>query len=262
MKIAVYGCGNMASALINGIYQFNNDLEIHTFTPSFKRAELLATLVKGKAHKEVQTIPLCDFYLIACKPQQVEELSIMLADVLPDESNIISILAGTTVDKLKNLFRSQKIIRVMPNTPCLVGEGVNLVYSSPEVNESEKTYITEQLSLVSTVFTLKKESEIDDYVGISGSGPAYIFEISRILSAKAESLGLKKEDANLMANKMIFGSAKLLMNSEQDPETLRNNVTSKAGVTYEALETLKEFKLEEAFNKALNRATKRSIELG
>lgn len=262
MEIAVLGCGNMASALVEGMFQHDENLKFHTFTPSFTRAEKLANNVSGKSYKDIEDIPECDFYMIACKPQQVEELSKSLLQSLPKDKNILSILAGTGSKQLSDLFNSKKIIRVMPNTPCLVGEGVNLVYFSEEVSEQTRTFIVNQLENISEVFQLKEEKGIDDYVGISGSGPAYIFEIARILAAKAKSLGLEDYDASIMANQMIYGAAKMLVTSEDNAETLRNKVTSKKGVTYEALEVLKEYQLEKAFNVALDKATQRSIELG
>lgn len=261
-KVAVYGCGNMSQALIEGIHAHNKNIEFHTYTPSYIRAEELAQKVSGHAWKELNDIPACDYYLIACKPQQVKDLAQSLEGVLPENQVIISILAGTTVDQLKDLFKTEKVIRIMPNTPSLVGEGANLLFSSPETGNEQVQFIEEQLKFISKVFNLNEESEIDNYVAISGSGPAYIFEIARILSLHAQEEGMSKDDARLMANQMIFGSAKLLLESEDDAETLRNKVTSKGGVTFEALETLKEYKLEEAFKTALDRAKNRSIELG
>jgi pyrroline-5-carboxylate reductase len=261
IKIAVYGCGNMANGLIRGIYNQNKEIEFHTYTPSHVRAKSLADAVNGVAHQEIADIPECDFYLIACKPQQISDLGKRLKGLIANDKTIISILAGTTVQTLIKNLEQDRIIRVMPNIPCLISEGISLVYLTDNIEKSENSFIINQLEFVSKVIVVQKESKIDEYIGISASGPAYIFELARILSTKASQLGLPEEEAISMVNQMIYGSAKLLKDSNESAELLRNKVTSKKGVTFEALKILKESRLEAAFNAAIDKTIERSKEL-
>ncbi len=261
-KIAVFGCGNMAYALVKGIYGQNKNLEFHTYTPSYVRAKKLAEEVNGMSYQSLLEIPECDYYLLACKPQQLKELSLSLENKISKEKVLISILAGIHSEKIKDLFGCEKIIRVMPNTPCLIREGVSLLYGTEQVSKADLDFIKKQLTSVSKVFLFKEEGKIDEFVAVSGSGPAYLFEMARILIKNIQNLGLSERDSELMVKQMLYGSSKLLLESEDDAETLRNKVTSKNGVTYEALETLKEKDLESLFTLALERAKKRSIELG
>jgi pyrroline-5-carboxylate reductase len=262
INIAVLGCGNMAQALVKGMYKSNHEIEFHTYTPSHSKALKLANEVNGISYKNLNEIPDCRFYLIACKPNQVKDLGESIKGYIDPSAIIISILAGTTVSSLQTIFKNNNIIRVMPNTPCLIGEGVNLVYASSSIEQKDFDYIKTQLEYVSTLFEMKEENQIDDFIGVSSSGPAYVFEIARILAKKLQALGLEPSAAKLMTNKVLYGSSKLLLNSEDSAEKLRNKVTSKNGVTFAALETLKEYQLEKAFNEALDNAKKRSIELG
>ena len=207
INIAVYGCGNMSEGLVRGIYNKNSNILFHTYTPSFTSAKNLADKVNGVSYKNITDIPVCDFYLIACKPQQISELSSNLKGLIAKDRPIISILAGTTIDSLIKNLDHDKIIRVMPNAPCLISEGVNLVYMSNHVEKNEGDTLISLLEYVSKVIVLKNESEIDKFTGISASGPAYIFEIARILTTKATQLGMKSEEATSMVNQMIYGSA-------------------------------------------------------
>lgn len=261
IKIAVIGCGNMAQAIILGMAKSFKEIEFHTFTPSYTRAEDLAQKIDGKAWKELSEIPACDYYLIACKPQQVEELAQNFRNFLPSNTILISVLAGVTVNSLKEKFQCRRVARVMPNTPALVGEGVHAIYFSEETEDEKKAYIHKVFASIGEVFVFDEEEKIDVITGFSGSGPAYIFEIARIMTEKLSAMGVEEKMARQMIKSTLFGSAKLLKESDEDAETLRNNVTSKNGVTYEALEVFKKNNLEEIFGHALDAAFKRSKEL-
>jgi pyrroline-5-carboxylate reductase len=260
-KLLSFGCGNMAGAIIKGMKANSCDLSYTLFTPSKTRAQALAKDVEGEVLEDLSKIPKADYYMISCKPQQLEELSKSIKGKLSKDSVIISILAGTTVSRLKEALGVEKVLRVMPNTPTLVGAGVNAFHFSSEVSKNERDELVSIFSSFSRVFDFEKEEEIDIITGFSGSGPAYIFEFSRLLTEKMISMGIDKEVATEMIKWTVFGSSKLQVESSESSETLRNNVTSKNGVTYEALEKFKELNLENMIDQALNCAYNRSIEL-
>jgi pyrroline-5-carboxylate reductase len=260
-SMMVLGCGNMAQAIIQGLYKVNAEIDFITYTPSITKAKALAEEVSGKYITELDNLPECDYYLIACKPQQLTELVKATAGKIPNKSIIISILAGTNTKTLSEAFNNSKIIRIMPNTPSLVGHGVNAFYTTAAVTKEEKSLITNYFSMFSEVFNFEEEDKIDIITGFSGSGPAYIFEFSRIMIQKMVKMGISEEVASGMVKHTFLGASKLMVESEDDPETLRNKVTSKKGVTYEALEVFKIENTEEIFGKALDAAYKRSIEL-
>lgn len=260
-KLLSFGCGNMAQAIIEGIYANNKELEFHLYTPSNTRAIELSKKVGGYHLKSLESIPSCDFYMISCKPQQLLELAKTLKGKLNPNSVVISILAGTTTETLQNVLGVSKVLRVMPNTPSLVGAGVNAFYFTDEVSDADRKYLLDIFSSFSKVFSFNTENEIDVITGFSGSGPAYIFEFSRILIEKMISMGVDREVATEMIKWTFYGSSKLQLESEDTSEELRNKVTSKKGVTYEALEIFKRENFEKMVDMALDAAYNRSIEL-
>ncbi|MCO4794897.1 MAG: pyrroline-5-carboxylate reductase [Bacteriovoracaceae bacterium] len=261
-SLTVFGCGNMASALVRGIFETNRDLKISTYTPTKTRATELANVVSGIVLDSLDEIPHTDAYLIACKPQQFDELSENLKLKLPPESFVISIMAGVPTSVIKAKLGAEKLVRVMPNTPTLVGEGISLMYFNESITVSEKEGLTKLFSDTSKVYTFSDEEMIEKLSGLTASGPAYVFEIARIVAAIAENYGVDKDSSNEMAKQLLFGSSKMMSTSEFNPEELREQVTSKNGITYEALKVFQNEGLEPLFSKAIGSAYKRAKELG
>ena len=256
-----FGCGNMASAIIQGMFGEKAKLRYLLYTPSKTKAQALSKVVGGEVLDSLEELESADFYMISCKPQQFSELAKDIKGKLNPKAVVISILAGTTVETISDSLGVSNVLRIMPNTPTLVGAGVNAFYFSESVETKRRDELVELFSTFSKVFVFKKEEEIDVITGFSGSGPAYIFEFSRLLTEKMISMGVSEEIATEMIKWTVFGSAKLQLESEDSSETLRNKVTSKNGVTYEALEKFKELKFENMIDQALNCAYNRSKEL-
>lgn len=256
-----FGCGNMAQAIIEGMYKEKSPLKYVLYTPSDTKAIKLSEAVDGEHLGSLDTIPRCDFYMLSCKPQQLSELAQKIKGKLNPDAVIISILAGTTTEVIKKELSVSKVLRVMPNTPSLVGAGVNAFFFSGEVSKDERDFLVETFERFSKVFSFEKESEIDVITGFSGSGPAYIFEFSRILIEKMISMGIEREVATEMIKWTFYGSSKLQLESLDTSEELRNKVTSKKGVTYEALEVFKNSNFEKIVDTALDAAYSRSVEL-
>ncbi|WP_417336501.1 pyrroline-5-carboxylate reductase [Halobacteriovorax marinus] len=256
-----FGCGNMAQAIVEGMNKSSKELEYFLYTPSNTRAIELAKVVSGTHVADLSKIPECDFYMLSCKPQQFEELAKSIKGKLKPSATIISILAGTTTETISKSLGVSKVLRVMPNTPSLVGAGVNAFYFTDEVENEERHFLTDIFSGFSKVFTFEKEEEIDLITGFSGSGPAYIFEFSRILTEKMVSMGIARDIATEMIKWTFYGSSKLQLESSDSSEELRNKVTSKNGVTYEALEVFKGEGLEKIVDMAIDAAYNRAVEL-
>ncbi|OUR97910.1 pyrroline-5-carboxylate reductase [Halobacteriovorax marinus] len=256
-----FGCGNMARAIIEGLYNKQAELSYTLYTPSQKRAIELAGVVNGVVLETLLEVPKCDYYMLSCKPQQLKELASEIKGKLNPDAVVISILAGSTVATIQDLLGVTKVLRIMPNTPALVGAGVNAFYFSDEVSASEREHLVKLFDSFSKVFVFETEDEIDKITGFSGSGPAYIFEFSRILIQKMVDMGIGADVASEMVKWTVFGASKLQLESNEGPETLRNNVTSKKGVTYEALEVFKSENMQLMVEKAIDAAYNRSKEL-
>lgn len=260
-SLLVLGCGNMAQALVKGIYRQNPELRIFTYTPSHTRAIELAQVVSGTVVENLNEFPQADLVLIACKPQQFSDLADKLKAKLNKNSVVLSILAGIRSSVLKEKLQHSQIVRIMPNTPVLVNSGVNAFYFPSEDLNFSKHKIMQLFAACAKNFDFDDESKIDIVTPYSGSGPAYFFEIARIMIDDLVSKGFERNQATEIINHTILGAGKLLTESDESPEVLRNNVTSKKGVTFEALESFKENHLESIFQQALERALKRTNEL-
>lgn len=259
-KVALLGCGKMVSALTLG-WKDHVPFHHYTFTPSKTRAKDLAQKLEGTFVETLEQLPPCDIYLLGCKPQNVQELATDLKDKISKDAIIISVLAGVETKRLQELFGPSKVLRVMPNTPVLVGAGVNALYFSESFSSDEKAFFQKSFESFSMAKVFDQEEMIDIITGVSGSGPAYIFEFARILSEKLVSMGLERETALDMVIETFYGASKLMKESSESPLELRNNVTSKKGVTHEALEVFKENQFESIVSKAIDAAFKRSVEL-
>jgi pyrroline-5-carboxylate reductase len=237
MKIAVIGCGNMARAMVTQVHTKDKDISFFTYTPSGTRARALAKEVSGQAVETLEEIPNCDLYLIACKPQQLTDLALNLKGKLIDK-NIVSVLAAINLKTLSEKLQSKNIIRVMPNTPSEIGLGVSLCISHTKASTEGFELAKRFLSPCGEVIELGKEKELDELTIFSGCGPAYLYRFALAYEKEMVTLGYDKSLARRLIEQTFLGSAQLMKNSELEISTLIDNVTSKGGVTIEAVKVL------------------------
>jgi pyrroline-5-carboxylate reductase len=258
--LLTFGAGNMAQALIPPMVKGEN-LRVKAFTPSMTKAQELADKVNGSVLENLKNIPEVDFYMLSCKPQQFHALASEISGKLKGEGIALSLLAGITIEEISLGLSHEKVVRLMPNTPALVGEGITLIYFSPTINESEKELIKRLLSHTGSIFECESEDQLDRLMGLTGSGPAYIFEFARLFSEYLTHFNVPKEVAEKLCIDLFKGSSMMMDQSKENLETLRNKVTSPNGVTHEALEVFKNEKIGNIFNQALESNYQRAKEL-
>lgn len=262
VRLAILGCGNMGSAIVLGLAkklreQKSRKFSFVTYTPTRVRALRLARAVGGRSVRRVAELKNCDWFLIVCKPQQFSDLVAELRNIVGKNSKIISVVAGIPVSKIKKVLSVQKVARVMPNTPCLIGCGTCAVYFSG-MTAAEQKIVREIFSAVAAVYAVNSDDKIDAATTMIGSGPAYVFEIARIFSEKFSQMGFAKKTAEQIVKDVIKGSALLMNQSRDSPEILRNKVTSKKGTTAAALNILQKSGLEIILGRALQAAYQRA----
>lgn len=259
-KLAILGCGNMGSAISLGLAKESKDFEFFYYDPQKEKAAALAKQTKGSAVDSISGVKGCEYFLLACKPQQFEDLASELKGAVNNDSRIISIMAGVPSPKIQKGLGCNKLARVMPNTPCLIGEGACAIYFT-NMNAEEQKTVKQIFEAVADVHFVNSDDEIDMATAVIGSGPAYYFEITRIIADKLAALGMEPKKAEAMSKQVAKGAALLMLNSEDSPETLRNKVTSKGGTTHAALESFKEKNLEDTISKGVEAAYRRAKEL-
>jgi pyrroline-5-carboxylate reductase len=261
MKIAFLGGGNMASALIGGLIANGHDaarISVIEMSPAAReklgaRYPVRVTTAPDDAMKGADTL------VLAVKPQDMRRALASLGSEVRG-ALVISVAAGITLDTLSRwLGGHRRIVRCMPNTPGLIGAGITGLYASPDVGEQERKKAE---TILRAVVWLSEEKLIDPVTAVSASGPAYVFWFIEQLAASAVKLGIPRDDALKLAKQTVLGAAMLASSSEDSPETLRKNVTSKGGTTEAALNVFEQEKLAERFLRAVEAASKRGEEMG
>ncbi len=264
--IGFIGCGKMAQAIINGIAtsKMKSKFKISAF--DVDQATLTAACVRFKIKKETSNeaaLNNCRIIIIAVKPQSLAAVLEPLKAAVKPGHLFISIVAGASVEKIQSLLGSKcPVVRVMPNTPALVGQGAAGYAFSSEVNADDKKISQDILSTFCKVMVNVPESEINKVTALSGSGPAYVFYFAEAMLEAASRLGFDLKDAKSLIAQTFKGSAELLEKSEDSPAVLRQNVTSKGGTTEKALNVMDSAGLKESFIKAVISAKERADELG
>ncbi len=257
VKIGVFGCGNMGKALVLGMKSRFPDAEFYLYTPTETKARELAGHVHGHLVRALNEMPSdLHWYVLAFKPQSLDDFQFQFKA----DSRIISVLAGVSTAKLIQKFSVERVARLMPNTPSSIGEGANLYFLNQSFSKADEIAFVELLGATGRLFKMTTESDLDLTTAFSGSGPALVFELARIFEAELLRMTEGRVDAKEIVAQTFSGSAGL-MKSEKSFEELRLQVTSKKGVTHEALEVLKNKDLQGLFREAFEAAYKRTLEL-
>ncbi|KAJ5384164.1 NADP oxidoreductase coenzyme F420-dependent [Penicillium concentricum] len=271
-KLAFIGGGNMASAIIGGLLSKGvNKQNICVSEPWDVNREKMAALGVRTTTSNIEAGGDADLVIIAVKPQVTKSVCEELGGAWSPRATlpvVVSIAAGITLDSLKEWLttsdsRTAHTVRVMPNTPALVGEGASGAFASADVTSEEKELVNVMLGSVSKATEwVDRESLLDVVTGLSGSGPAYFFAMVEHLVASATALGLPEEQATRLATQTCLGAGKMLVESPDSPTQLRKNVTSPNGTTHAALVTFESLNFKEIVDKSVQAATARAAELG
>lgn len=204
-----------------------------------------------------------DICILAVKPQMMKDVCETLNDVINDNCLILSVAAGQTISNFENYFGSnQPIVRVMPNTPAAIGQGMSVAVANPHATDAQKDIVTQMLDCSGKTAWIDDESLMNAVTAVSGSGPAYIFHLIEALATAGETVGLDSETSMTLARQTVIGSAALAGSEASTPASkLRENVTSPNGTTAAALDVLMDGRLQKILNEALNAAKTRGEEL-
>jgi len=264
-RIGMIGAGNMAGALVRGLLASGRvtkeQIRASDVLEEKRRAMADAHgVVVGDDNAAIASF--ADLVVLAVKPQVIGQAAATLADHVAPETLIVSIAAGVPIRALEALLpRSRRIVRAMPNTPALVLAGATGLAASKGANAEDLDAATALFEAVGRVVRVE-EPLLDAVTGLSGSGPAYVMLVIEALTEGGGKAGLDRDTATLLATDVVYGSAKLLVETGEDPARLREMVTSPNGTTLAGLRALQAGGLVAALVDAVESATKRSRELG
>jgi pyrroline-5-carboxylate reductase len=261
--VAFIGGGNMASAIIGGLVQAGMDAHhIVVVEPFEAQAQRLREQFGVRVlHSATHLLQHAATVVWAVKPQLFQEAAAPCAPFIAQALQL-SVMAGLRSDAVARATGSARVVRCMPNTPALIGQGMTGLYARPEVSGAEKAYVESLLAPTGTTLWVGQEEELDAVTALSGSGPAYVFYVIEAMAEAGVKLGLDPTQARHMATATMAGAAALAQQSTEPAEVLRERVTSKGGTTYAALNVLQAQGLKDTFFQAMSAAAVRAKELG
>ena len=265
LTIGFIGAGQMARALARGFVaaELLPAESVVAFDPIAEAVWQFAALIPGSriAASNLAVVEAADVVIIAVKPQCVCEVMRELAGAETNRVLFVSIIAGTPLAALCNGLKSDRVVRVMPNTPCLIGAGAAGYSLGPGASAADSELVGRLLGAVGIAFPVP-ESQLDAVTGLSGSGPAYVYTMIEALSDGGVRAGLPRATATALAAQTVFGAAQMVLSSGEHPGVLKDRVTSPGGTTIAGLQVLERHGLRSALIDAVDAAAKRSQELG
>lgn len=255
MKVLVLGAGKMTEAILTGLKKTENLANWMIYSPSGISAQKLAGRVGARAINDLSLIESPDWILIGCKPQQLPDLKASLNGQFKESLYVSMLAAVSETDQIK-MLGIKELIRIMPNMPVEFNEGVTLLAS-----DSSKARLPSFQGLFAKLGTswVVTEPELEELTLLTGSGPAFVYEFAKNLSASFESLG--DEDREKLVRQVIKGAARNLSASSDSLNELTAKVTSKGGVTIAVLNFWRDSNLSETLKSAIEAGKKRAAEI-
>jgi pyrroline-5-carboxylate reductase len=266
IRIGFIGAGRMATALARGFVsaQLVEPRALTASDPSSAAREQFAVDVPGvkMVPDNVAVVSQSDVVILAVKPQQMADVLAGIREALPADALVVSIAAGVTLSRLAaGLPRGQRVIRVMPNTPCLIARGASAYSLGASATAEDGGLVAQLLSAVGVAYQVPEE-QLDAVTGLSGSGPAFAYTMIEVLSEGGVKMGLPSALAADLAARTVAGAAEMVLASGETPAVLRDRVTSPGGTTLAGLKAMEEGGFHAAVIAAVTAATRRSAELG
>jgi pyrroline-5-carboxylate reductase len=265
MKISFIGGGNMAAALIAGLAgKVAQAADIHVVDPNADTlARLRATHGVTTASDIGAPVAASDVIVLAVKPQQMRDVALHLSSQLAGGPLLLSIAAGIRgADLSRWLGGYGAIVRTMPNTPALIGQGITGLVAMAGASDAQKDAADRIMRAVGQTVWLDEESLIDPVTAVSGSGPAYVFYFLEAMQQAATEMGLSAEQGKALALATFTGAAQLAAQSDDAVDVLRQRVTSKGGTTHAAIVSMEAAGVKEAIVAAMKAAAARGRDLG
>jgi pyrroline-5-carboxylate reductase len=262
-RVAFIGGGNMASALIGGLRRAGRAADSITVVEPFEaqRDKLAQAFGVVALAAPDASLALAQTVVWAVKPQIFAEAAAPCAPYVAQALHL-SVMAGVRCHALVAATGSERVVRAMPNTPALIGQGVAGLYARPEVEAAARLEIEQMFAPTGQSLWVAREEDLDAVTALSGSGPAYVFYFIEAMQLAALEMGLTEEQGRMLAQSTFAGAAALAMQSPLSATALREQVTSRGGTTYAAITSLDDSGVKGAFVKALHAARARAEALG
>ncbi|MEO1250334.1 MAG: pyrroline-5-carboxylate reductase [Pseudomonadota bacterium] len=237
--VLLFGAGNMGGAMLRGWLALGLPPKRVAIVDPAPRENIAALADRGVIFNPAPEGFGPSVLLLAVKPQMFAEVAESIGAYLPGDAVLISVLAGTTMAQIEAVCPSgQPVLRVMPNTPAAIGQGMSVLYANAHVSAEQKSEAESLMAAIGDTAWIEDEALMDAVTAVSGSGPAYVFYLAEALAQAGAKAGLPADLADQLARQTVSGAGALIAATGTDPAELRRNVTSPNGTTAAALAVL------------------------
>jgi pyrroline-5-carboxylate reductase len=262
-QIAFIGGGNMASAIIGGLVKQGHATQNITVVESLEeaRAKLLATFGITAQAQAGAFLSAAALVVWAVKPQTFKEAALTVAPHTAQALHL-SVAAGIRSSSIATWLGTERVVRAMPNTPALIGQGISGLFARAGVTSADKAHIEQVMATTGQSLWLNAEDQLDVVTALSGSGPAYVFYFMEAMTMAGTEMGLSREQSHQLVIATFAGASALAQSSSESPQVLRQRVTSKGGTTYAAISSMEDNDVRALFIDAMYAAREQAKELG
>jgi len=265
MKIAIVGCGNMGMAFANAFLKYDlvKTSDFLLIEKSPERMEALRESFRPGVMTGVidQQLGGYDLVILSIKPQDFNTVGASLKEVLTPEQVVLSIMAGISIDRIRETLNHARVVRAMPNTPAMLGMGITAYTATAEVEAAQLRRVENLINATGRSVYLENEEMLDAVTALSGSGPAYFFYLVKAMIEAGKQMGFEESVSALLVKQTMLGSYHLINNAEKSLDELIQAVASKGGTTEAALNKFGEKSIDRNLQEGIIAARDRSKEL-
>jgi len=263
MRISIIGCGNMGTAYARSLRKYGlvSAEELNLVVRREEHCSELRNMGRAGCTLD-EAVSQSDLVILGVKPQDFGTMAPALAEHLRPDQVVLSIMAGITLERLRKELDHDTVVRAMPNAPAQIGMGITAYATANELSMRQTLMVEQLLNCTGRAMHLADEALLDPVTALSGSGPAYFFEIVRTMIATGVELGLAPHVASALVKQTMLGSYHLMEHADRTPEELIKAVMSKGGTTEAAFKVLEREDLGGTLERAITAASARAAELG
>ena len=261
--IAFIGGGNMASAIIGGLLKRGLPASLIQVVEPFaeQRARLAQQFQVEVSETACTALARAALVVWAVKPQTFRTAAEQSRAHVQNALHL-SVAAGIRSDTIASWLNTERVVRAMPNTPALIGQGMTALFARPAATVADRLAVERVVQTTGAYLWLDQEAQLDAVTALSGSGPAYVFYFIEAMIEAGTDMGLSREQAHQLAIGTFVGASALALEATEPPDVLRVRVTSKGGTTYAALTSMEQDGIKARFMRAIHAARQRASEMG
>ena len=264
MRLVIIGGGNMGGAILLALLKSRSlpPEDILLIESDKEKRQKIENATGCSTQIEIDAVVRSyEMVLLAVKPQSSSSVMELLAQWLIPEHVVVSVMAGISLKKIRGALGQSRLVRVMPNIPTLIGEGMSVFFATDKVGNKGRDWVKIIFNSCGSCMEAKNEDAIDGATAISGSGPGYLFYFAEQMILSANALGFSAEEANTLVQKTFRGATLLWESQQVSPETLRQQVSSPGGTTLAALNYFQSKNVGEVIQDGMFQAYQRAKEL-